>query len=88
MTSTKGFVFIKSDVFIAVDAGKQGGFVSLSFRNNSVNSLACLDLICKDIFLEKNRHIHTQTDKQLAPFGTDGTVQCPNSAGAESRLGR
>lgn len=47
MTTTKGFVFIKSDVFIARDAGKRGGFFSLFIKNDSVNFLVYLDWFAK-----------------------------------------
>lgn len=63
MTSTKGFVLVKTDVFIVGDAGKQGGFFSLSIKKKkSVNILARRDLICKDQILEKRTHTHKVTN--------------------------
>lgn len=52
MTSPNRFVLTASDGFIAVAAGKRGGFFSLSFKNNSVNFQPCLDWIRNDMFLE------------------------------------
>lgn len=59
MTTTKGFVFIKSDVFIARDAGKQGGFFSLCIKNDSVNFLAYLDWFAKIYFLGGKKDTHS-----------------------------
>lgn len=86
MTTTKGFVFIKSDVFIARDAGKQGGSFSLCIKNDSVNFLAYLDWFAKIYFLEKKTHTLKLTNKwhNLEVMGLYNL--CPNSTEAESSL--